>query len=61
MAKKKGRYFDWEKLAFAIADHIGKLQSYTAKVPVSILKRTGAITWPWNFGDWYGQKGQKFP
>ena len=36
LAKKKGRDFDWEKLAYAIAGHIGKLQSCTAKVPVSI-------------------------
>ena len=46
LPKKKGRDFDWEKPASAMACHIGKLQSCTAKVPVSILKSTGAITWP---------------
>ena len=41
--KHKGRDFDWERLACAITSHIGKLQNYPAKMPVSILKRTGTF------------------
>ena len=36
--KCKGRDFDWERLACAITSHIGKLQNYPAKMPVSILR-----------------------
>ena len=42
-AKCKGRDFDWERLACTITSHIGKLQNYPAKMPVSIFKGTGTF------------------